>query len=101
MDLRVAAASGPAEGSADRPLPLPLPRPGLKTPPMRVLFVANVDFALRHFILPLMRGARARGHEVVAASAEGPLLDLPRAEGFTVFPMPVARSLSPRANWRA
>ncbi|MBP0443315.1 glycosyltransferase family 4 protein [Roseomonas sp. SSH11] len=68
---------------------------------MRVLFVANVDFALRHFLLPLMRGARARGHEVLAACADGPLLDAPRAEGFTVIPVPVARSLSPRANWRA
>jgi len=69
--------------------------------PQRVLFVANVDFALRHFILPLMRAARARGHEVVAACAEGPLLDLPRAEGFTVVPLPMARSLSPAANGRA
>jgi glycosyltransferase involved in cell wall biosynthesis len=68
---------------------------------MRVLFVANVDFALRHFILPLMRGARARGHEVLAACADGPLLDLPRAEGFEVIPLPFARSLSPAANWRA
>ncbi|WP_458093982.1 glycosyltransferase family 4 protein [Roseomonas sp. WA12] len=68
---------------------------------MRVLFVANVDFALRHFILPLMRGARERGHEVIAACAEGPLLDLPRAEGFTVVALPMARSLSPRANLRA
>ncbi|MBP0491160.1 glycosyltransferase family 4 protein [Pararoseomonas indoligenes] len=68
---------------------------------MRVLFVANVDFALWHFIVPLMRAARARGHEVMAACAEGPLLDLPRAEGFTVVPVPMARSLSPAANLRA
>ncbi|MCR0981969.1 glycosyltransferase family 4 protein [Roseomonas populi] len=68
---------------------------------MRVLFVANIDFSLRHFLLPLMRGARARGHEVFAACAEGPLLDLPRAEGFTVIPVPMARSLSPAANLRA
>jgi glycosyltransferase involved in cell wall biosynthesis len=68
---------------------------------MRVLFVANVDFALLHFILPLMRGARARGHEVLGACAEGPLLDLPRAEGFTVLPVPMARSFSPSSNWRA
>jgi len=68
---------------------------------MRVLFVANIDFSLRHFILPLMRGARARGHEVLATCADGPLLDLPRAEGFEVLPVPMARSLSPGANWRA
>ncbi len=68
---------------------------------MKILFVANVDFALRHFVLPLMRGARARGHEVVAACAEGPLLDLPRAEGFRVAGLAMARSLSPGSNWRA
>jgi len=68
---------------------------------VRVLFVANVDFSLLHFILPLMRGARARGHEVLAACAEGPLLELVRAEGFTVLPVPLSRSLSPPANWRA
>ena len=68
---------------------------------MKVLFVANVDFALRHFVLPLMRAARERGHEVVGACAEGPLLDAPRAEGFRIVGLPMARSLSPRANWRA
>lgn len=68
---------------------------------VKVLFVANVDFALRHFVLPLMREARARGHEVIAACAEGPLLDLPRAEGFCIASLPTARSLSPAANWRA
>ncbi|TPG49192.1 glycosyltransferase family 1 protein [Roseomonas nepalensis] len=68
---------------------------------MRVLFIANVDFSLLHFILPLMRGARARGHEVLAACAEGPLLEIVRAEGFAVIPVPFSRSLSPGANWRA
>lgn len=71
---------------------------------MRVLEVTNVDFSLRHFLLPLMRAARARGHEVVGLCAEGPLLEAPRAEGFRVIGVPMARSLSPRANlaaWRA
>jgi glycosyltransferase involved in cell wall biosynthesis len=68
---------------------------------MKIAQVTNVDFSLRHFLLPLMRGARDRGHEVVGISAEGPLLDLPRAEGFRIVPMPFARSLSPSANWRA
>ncbi|WP_426955362.1 glycosyltransferase family 4 protein [Muricoccus radiodurans] len=68
---------------------------------MRVLFVANVDFALRHFLLPLMRGARARGHEAIGACAEGPLLEIPRSEGFEVVAVPMARSFSPGANRRA
>jgi glycosyltransferase involved in cell wall biosynthesis len=62
---------------------------------MKILEVTNVDFSLRHFLLPLMRGLRARGHEVVGICADGPLLDLPRAEGFRVETPPMARSLNP------
>ncbi len=67
---------------------------------VKILEVTNVDFSLRHFLLPLMRGARARGHEVIGVCAEGPLLDAVRAEGFVVLPVPLARSLSPLAHWR-
>jgi glycosyltransferase involved in cell wall biosynthesis len=68
---------------------------------VKIAQVTNVDFSLRHFLLPLMRGARARGHEVVGICAEGPLLDLPRAEGFRILPVPMVRSLSPHAQARA
>jgi len=68
---------------------------------MKILEVINVDFSLRHFLLPLMRGARARGHEVVGVCAEGPLLAAVRAEGFRVETVPMARSYSPLAQWRA
>ena len=67
---------------------------------VKVVEVANVDFALRHFVLPLMRGARARGHEVIGVCADGPLLAAVRAEGFRVQPVPLARSLAPGALWR-
>jgi glycosyltransferase involved in cell wall biosynthesis len=68
---------------------------------MKLLAVTNVDFSLHHFLLPLMRAARARGHEVVGACAEGPLLAAARAEGFRIEPVPMARSYSLRAQWRA
>ncbi len=68
---------------------------------MRICQVTNVDFSLRHFLLPLMRAARDRGHEVVGVCAEGPLLDLPRAEGFRIHALPFARSLNPVAQARA
>lgn len=68
---------------------------------MKIVEVTNVDFSLRHFLLPLMRAARARGHEVVGVSAEGPLLEQVRAEGLRVEALPLARSLSPRAQWTA
>lgn len=68
---------------------------------MKICFIANVDFAMRHFILPLMRGARARGHEVVGLCAEGPLLDAPRAEGFRIEAMPMARSMNPLVQFKA
>jgi len=68
---------------------------------VKIIEITNVDFSLRHFLLPLMRGLRARGHEVVGVSADGPLLDVARAEGFRVVPLPLARSLSPAAQARA
>ena len=68
---------------------------------MRLCQVTNVDFSLRHFVWPLMRAARARGHEVVGVCAEGPLLDAVRADGFEVVAMPFARSLNPLAQGRA
>ena len=51
-----------------------------------------------NFLLPLMRGATARGHEVVGVCADGPLLDDVRAEGLRVVPLPLARSASPLAR---
>ena len=68
---------------------------------MKVIEITNVDFSLRHFVLPLMRAIRARGHEVVGMCAEGRLLDGVRAEGFRVVPVPFARRLSPLAHARA
>ncbi len=68
---------------------------------MKVLEVTNVDFALRQFILPLLRGIRERGHEVVGVCADGPLLAQVRAEGIRVETVPMSRSLSPGAQLRA
>jgi hypothetical protein len=68
---------------------------------MKVIELTNVDFSLRHFLLPLMRGIRARGHEVVGVCAEGPLLDDVRAEGFRVVGLPFVRRMSPLAHLRA
>ena len=68
---------------------------------MKIVQIANVDFSLRHFVLPLMRAARDRGHDVLGVSADGALLDDIRAEGLRVRPVPFARSLSPRAQLAA
>jgi glycosyltransferase involved in cell wall biosynthesis len=68
---------------------------------MKVFEITNVDFSLRHFLLPLMQEIRARGHEVIGACAEGPFLDVPRAEGFRVVAVPFERRASPLAHWRA
>jgi glycosyltransferase involved in cell wall biosynthesis len=68
---------------------------------MKIVEVVNVDFSMRHFLLPLMRGIRSRGHEVVGACAEGPLLAEIRAEGFRVEGLPFERRVSPLAHLRA
>ncbi len=68
---------------------------------MLVIEVTNVDFSLRHFLLPLMRGVRERGHGVIGVCADGPLLAEVRHEGFRIAALPLARSLSPIAQFRA
>ena len=68
---------------------------------MKILEIANVDFSLTHFLLPLMRALRARGHDVVGACAPGALLAGPRAEGFRIVELPLARSASVAAQLRA
>src|SRR3978361_2529375 len=68
---------------------------------MKIVEITNVDFSLRHFLLPLMRAIRERGHEVVGACAEGPLLAGVRAEGFRVIAIPFVRRLSPLAHLKA
>ena len=68
---------------------------------MKIIEITNVDFSLRHFLLPLMSAIRAQGHEVVGACAEGPLLDDVRAQGFRVIPIPFVRRLSPIAHIQA
>jgi glycosyltransferase involved in cell wall biosynthesis len=68
---------------------------------MKIIEIANVDFSLRQFLLPLMREIRARGHEVIGACAEGRFLEAPRAEGFRIVEIPFERRPSPLAHWRA
>ncbi len=68
---------------------------------VKILEITNVDFSLRHFLLPLMQGLRARGHEVVGVCADGALLAEVRAQGFRVETPPMARSLSPAAQMRS
>jgi glycosyltransferase involved in cell wall biosynthesis len=68
---------------------------------VKIIEITNVDFSLRHFLLPLMRALRERGHDVVGVCAEGPLLDAVRDEGFRIVPAPFARRVSPIAHWRA
>lgn len=68
---------------------------------LKIIELTNVDFSLRHFLAPLMRAARAQGHEVVGACAEGPLNDDLRAEGFRIVAIPFARRVSPIAHIKA
>ena len=60
----------------------------------KIAQLCAVDFTLRHFLLPLMEGLRAEGHEVVGVCAEGPLLEPVRAAGFRVEPVEIERSFN-------
>jgi glycosyltransferase involved in cell wall biosynthesis len=68
--------------------------------PMKIVEITNVDFSLKHFLLPLMRELSAQGHEVIGISADGPLLADARQSGLRIVAMPLARSLSPLRQWR-
>jgi len=71
---------------------------------MKIAQLCAVDFTLYHFLLPLMRGMREAGHEVVGIASDGPLLEKVRAEGFRVEAAAIERSfnlLSHRASARA
>ena len=60
--------------------------------PVKICQLCAVDFTLYHFLLPLMRGLRDEGHEVVGVCADGPLLEGVREAGFRVESVPIARS---------
>lgn len=51
---------------------------------MKICQLCAVDFTLYHFLLPLMRGMRDAGHEVVGVCRDGAFADQVRAEGFRV-----------------
>jgi glycosyltransferase involved in cell wall biosynthesis len=61
--------------------------------PRRILEVAAIDFQVWHFLMPLMRALRARGHTVEVAARDGAYSGAVRAEGFEVHPIPFSRSL--------
>ncbi len=65
---------------------------------MKVIELTNTDFAMRHFLAPLLREGRARGHEMIGACPDGPLLAPLRADGFRIMPLPLKRSASPVAQ---
>ncbi len=68
---------------------------------VKIIELTNVYFSLRHFLLPLTRGARSRGQEGEGVCADGALLAYVRAEGFRVETPPLVRGMSPLAQWRA
>lgn len=64
------------------------------TKPLKIAQVCAVDFTLAHFLLPLMRGMRDAGHEVVGICADGPLLKTVRDDGFRVETIEISRSFN-------
>jgi glycosyltransferase involved in cell wall biosynthesis len=68
---------------------------------MKIGQLCAVDFTLYHFLLPLMRGLRDAGHQVVGIASDGPLLAKVRQAGFRVETVPLARSYNPLRHARA
>ena len=61
---------------------------------MKICQLCNLDSTMFHFLLPLMRGMRAAGHEVTGVCAPGPYIEKVEAEGFNVIPVAIERSFN-------
>jgi glycosyltransferase involved in cell wall biosynthesis len=59
---------------------------------LRILELCAVDFTAYHLLRPLGDALRRAGHEVHFCCSPGDLLDSLGEEGFSVFPLPIARS---------
>ena len=60
---------------------------------MKILEVCAVDFTLYHFLVPLIEGFAARGHEVVAVCSDGAYAEKVRARGIRVETIPFTRQI--------
>jgi glycosyltransferase involved in cell wall biosynthesis len=67
---------------------------------LKICQLCAVDFTLYHFLLPLMRAMREKGHEVVGVCSDGALLARARAEGFRIEATPIVRGYNPREHWK-
>jgi glycosyltransferase involved in cell wall biosynthesis len=67
---------------------------------LKICQLCAVDFTLYHFLLPLMRAMREKGHEVVGVCSDGALLTRARAEGFRIEATPIVRGYNPIEHWK-
>ncbi|MEM8743249.1 MAG: glycosyltransferase family 4 protein [Pseudomonadota bacterium] len=68
---------------------------------MKICQLCNLDFTLYHFLMPLLRGMRDAGHEVVGVCSDGPFADKARDEGFRVEAITIDRSFNILKHLRA
>ena len=66
---------------------------------MKICQLCAVDFTLHHFLLPLMAGMKAAGHEVIGVCSDGALVPAARAAGFRIECVPIARSHDVRRHF--
>ncbi len=67
------------------------------TPQLKVVHISTVDLGI-HFLIPQLRALQARGFEVHAMCADGPLVPSFEAEGIRVHRIRVTRDISPVAD---
>jgi glycosyltransferase involved in cell wall biosynthesis len=67
---------------------------------LKICQLCAVDFTLYHFLLPLMRAMREKGHEVVGVCSDGALLAKARVEGFRIEATPIVRGYNPLDHWK-
>jgi glycosyltransferase involved in cell wall biosynthesis len=62
---------------------------------LKVCQLCAVDFTLKHFLLPVIDGMRARGWEVTVVCSDGKEVAGLRTQGYRIDTIPIARSMNP------
>ncbi|MBI2265809.1 MAG: glycosyltransferase, partial [Armatimonadetes bacterium] len=60
---------------------------------MKILHITTIDATAYLFLLPILKGLRAKGHDVTLATAPGPFTERIRREGIGIFPVRISRRL--------
>ena len=68
---------------------------------LKICQLCSVDFTLKHFLLPLIDGMKARGWEVISVCSSGPYISELRSQGYRIESVTISRSNNPLSGLKS